>query len=104
MKIFSLETKKLLVWWSLGFGFILNYIIIRVTEDSTCSAGSFFRCLDQLRVGWPIEYYNPKFFNTYPDELWKLVAFLSVNLIFWILISLVVLSLVRRWKYRRTLQ
>ncbi|MBI3232285.1 MAG: hypothetical protein HYZ51_04365 [Candidatus Doudnabacteria bacterium] len=111
MKIFSLETKKHLAGWSVGVSLILNMVILiasvvgsRVAHDSPVFVSTYYA----KDFGFP-------FLLNIPTSVGEIVVeskFLSIdhfyfpnsfiwNFIFWVLVSLIVLNLVRRWKYRK---
>lgn len=93
MKIFSLETKKHLVGWSLVFGFILKQIAYSLTVTSSYCGD------DLLHDACKIYGYPYKVPYSYMGEMGK--DYLHwVNLLFWILVILIILSIIRHVKSR----
>ncbi len=102
MKIFSLETKKYLVGWSLGFGVILLIISYGWGQNEfSCGsyrAGVMDGCISHFKYGWPIKFYFPSDGFSAPVFLFN--AFF-ISYFFWILASLFILSIIRNFKYRK---
>ncbi len=114
MKIFSLETKEHLIIWGVGLGVAIGVIVLQLTQfiigikeckGSVCTAMFDDRLAQK---GWP--FMSQSEFSGFPyqpypvDNLsWK--ATLNSfefwgNLIFWILVVFIILSLVRYFRKR----
>lgn len=94
MKIFSLQSKWSLLGWSFVSGYVLNNLAYRflVTSGKNCSnllAGDYMHCQIPPKTGFPIQTSMIAFNNQF-----------LINLAFWILISLVALSLFKYFKSR----
>ncbi len=102
MKIFSLETKKHLVGWSLGLGVILLIISYGWGRNEfSCGsyeAGVMDRCVSYFKYGWPIKFYSPS--DGFSAPVFLFTSFL-INYIIWILASLLILFIIRHFKYRK---
>ena len=89
MKIFSLQSKTSLVVWSVVIGFVLNWLSYKVfvIQGKNCSDLLATVCLSPAQVGFPIRM--------------SLIEFplFCLNLLFWILFALIILSIIR---YLRT--
>src|SRR3989344_4125851 len=92
MKIFSLETKKHLVGWSVIFSIMLFlYSSFLFTKTVPCNDNFFsFIAGNCKSFGWPYSF-------TFFDPPTKLL----VDFIFWIIVSLIILSIIRHFKGRR---
>ncbi len=84
MKIFSLETKKHLVIWSLLLGVFINYAITFKALQNRYNCASIINdqidCLESL--SWPFNNQN-------------------LDLLFWILVAFIVLSLLRHLRKQK---
>ncbi len=95
MSIFSLQTKKHLVGWSAVLGIIISLFFTfypRVLQDP----------LDHwsrvVKFGWPIWYtviYTDYGAVNFPKFYYVLI---STNLLFWIVVCLIILFLIRYFK------
>ncbi len=108
MKIFSLETKKHLVGWGLVLGVAINFFVFNLSYRDQSADGTFL--IDpsvwvnvKQQIGWPFSvsrvicdpcydikppfYTEPGYFRAY-----------SLDTLFWIAISLIILSLVRHFR------
>lgn len=95
MKIFSLETKTHVLGWGIAAGFVVNRlvsIISRTKED--CPSYMAGDCPTVYYQGWPVQATLDSM-KVYGDEGLLLFA----NLLFWILVSLITLSLIRHFKH-----
>ena len=104
MTIFSLQTKKHLVGWSLVFGFFINLILSYLTPDyknlSYCTSDGICTTIygKQLtNFGFP---FNVDIQNAYGLLDFFVLEF-WLNFIFWIIVSFVILSLIRHFKTRK---
>ena len=90
MTIFSLQTKKHLLGWSVvtGVGFHLGFLWM--TYRLNRKGFGFY----DYYVDWPLKIH----ITDYPDQFF-LRNFIA-NTIFWFLVSLILLSLIRYFKYR----
>jgi len=91
MKIFSLQTKKHLVGWSMGLGIVVNILISLATLKSyqpICSISFLGPCTKIYTFGFPLNNEHRS------GEL--LIPLLDA--IFWIIVSLIILSLIRFFK------
>jgi len=86
MKIFSLETKKHLVGWGLGLGLVIDLVLSKLTLIAKWDYDAYI-----AYFGFPLNGAISQ--NHLPLD--KIFLF---NLFFWILISLIVLSLVRHFR------
>jgi K+-sensing histidine kinase KdpD len=89
MKIFSLETKKHVVGWGIIISITINIISNFTFYDiRPCIQKTLFSFLSNncKFYGWPWHY-----------SIYE-IHYLLYNLFFWILVSLVVLSLVRNFR------
>ncbi len=93
MKIFSLEAKKHLAGWSVTLGVFINLLVSKFTKNFLVCQED---CSNVYFQGWPIKV-RLDAIKVYGDEGFPLV----VNLLFWILFILIILSLIRyfRTKY-----
>jgi hypothetical protein len=111
MKIFNLETKKHLVGWSVVLGVIVNsgLFFVKKTEciscpffpGQICLMGGGFSDFCTTISGWPFSTsWTSDAFNrfTFVDYMFK--SYILINLAFWIMIFLVSLSIIRRFKYK----
>ena len=86
MKIFSLDPKSVLVIWSVFLGFVLNIFSILVFEKT-----------DELHINvW--KYGFPLQIDTINDYSNTGTIKGVIDLIFWIVISLIILSTVRHFR------
>lgn len=96
MKIFSLESKKHLVVWSVVLGFAVNIVLNKITfKTNQCipnPLGVMDGCVYNTIYGFPFPYWEGGFVNPPFDNLYKF------NFIFWILIVFIILSLVRHFR------
>ena len=95
MKIFSLESKLDIVIWSIVFGFVVDFLLNLIVIQIPCFG---FGCGELgaegiLRSGFPVytQFQSSDFVET---NLYGLIF----NAIFWILVSLIILSLIRYFK------
>lgn len=90
MKIFSLQSKTSLAIWSLIFGlagfFILEIEFFSAVLDQCTSTLDDVTCTKSLRESYGILL---PFQNEY------------INMIFWVLISLIILSLIRHFRNKK---
>jgi hypothetical protein len=91
MKIFSLQSRKDLIWFSVILGLILN-IVVRMISSEYTEADCGELCLRHTE-GWPFIY------NSFNTGLSASYIFLY-NLIFWILIVFGLLNLFKYFKSR----
>lgn len=98
MSIFSLQTKKHLVGWGVGFGIVLNFVISLFTAKV-----NYF----SVYFGFPIKIYDSITALDFKESIWyALKGYFSfftypnmiINQVFWFLISLIILSLIRYFK------
>jgi len=102
MKIFSLKTKKHLLGWGVILGILVNLIITFCTNLDEFSNPGFplhiFKKLCEINLcegfNFGIKDYFLLFFKQY---VWQ--SMIS-NQVFWILLVLIILSLVRYFKYK----
>ena len=101
MKIFSLETKKHLIVWSMILGFSINTLVYFITDDfyyEACARlNPKYGCIGPAVVGpsdlgWPFEISR----GLFDLGFW-------INFVFWFFVALIILSLVRWLKYRKKL-
>lgn len=92
MKIFNLQSRKNLIWFSVIFGLILNVIICKFSK------GYIYQDCGELclrySAGWP-------FVSNSSSLVLSLVYAFLFNFIFWILAVFVVLSLIKYLKSKR---
>lgn len=94
MKIFSLQTKKHLVGWSVVWGLFINFVAKLVTyRKDTCNPWVMDTCTKIESYGYPWRYYETG--GKYEVEL------SNFNIYFWLFVSLIILSLIRYFKYHR---
>lgn len=92
MKIFSLESKAGLVVWSVILGIVIERIIFPLSEIPYPADGPAF----YVTRGFPFIYYmSLAEFNPYDYS--KLV----LNLLVWIVVVLIILSLVRYFRKKK---
>jgi hypothetical protein len=114
MKIFSLQSRTNLWAWSVVLAFIIDLVLyavsqIEITVKQTCSSG--MGCLDYLGgyrrtidLGWPFKFhgyvlpYDP---STSAGYIILVQYSFILNLLFWILVSLIILSLIRYFRNKR---
>jgi hypothetical protein len=95
MKIFSLQSKKSLVAWSVVIGFLLNwfsYTFIKSPSDklnTNLLCGSDSLCINGPKIGFPIH-----------TDIIESQTF-GINLLFWILAVVIILSLIRYFKNKK---
>jgi hypothetical protein len=101
MKIFSLETKKHLLGWSLICGVALNLLLNRITfvivSPPTCQTIDSISC-NSGSYGFPL---NVHFGNFQEDVLavtLKQEVFPILNYFIWILVVFIILSLIRHFR------
>ena len=99
MKIFSLQTKKHLVVWGGVLGVILNWFVMMKSLTFYIPSSVTGRVIGPIQtVGFSFHskvgenLYNPSIYRNY----------FYTNAIFWILIMLIILSIIRHFKYHRT--
>lgn len=87
MKVFSLQTKKHLVGWSVLLGVIVDYIIIKLTYGGyACIQVVGAQCPSGY-AGWPFKF-----------DIWKQTDYLNLpDLFFWIIISFIILFATRHF-------
>lgn len=87
MKIFSLQSKSYVILWSVVIGYVLNFIAYKYTRASLSCLFAPTDCPD-LKGGWPFlyEFYKNNYYLVY------------CNLIFWVLVSYISLSLIKYFK------
>lgn len=99
MKIFSIEKKRYVILWSFFFGFLANWLTNTVTKTTeecrVTDAGEF--CPTVYHQGWPISV-TLDTMKIYGDEGLPIL----INLIFWILVCLIILSIIRYFRYRNS--
>ena len=90
MKIFSLQSKWALAGWSVVLGAVLDYLITSQTyEGMSCLAVVGTRC-PLAEAGWPFKI-----------GIWQQADYYNLwNFLFWILITLIILTLIRYFKYK----
>ncbi len=102
MKIFSLETKKYVLGWSVVLGALTNWAIMILTTRSSngLSLDSHsVACSDcyQAHMGWPFALkYAALIRYDYENRLAG-----AGNFIFWIFIVFIILSLVRHFRNKK---
>ena len=104
MIIFSLQTKKHLLGWSMGLGlmtnFIINYLTAVSKNLSSCSPSGVCTQIYGSRLtnfGFPFVadvHDANNWWGFIPLEFWY-------NLLFWFFGSLIILSLIRYFRYRK---
>ncbi len=104
MKIFSLETKKHLVGWAIVLGFIINIIILKTVlfkescsvtpEDSLVPWAGLRICKYSTGIPFRVVFNYFELRNDGPVH--NLNYFL--NIVFWIFVVLIVLSVVRHFR------
>jgi branched-subunit amino acid transport protein AzlD len=106
MKIFSLRSKVGLVAWSLGLGVIIVAVLYFWSQKmilvGDCPKKISTTCAmlgTLIDRGWPFSFfdgsryvYGPQSINSYNVEL---------DLIFWILVALIILSLTRYFRNKK---
>jgi hypothetical protein len=93
MKIFTLETKKHMVVWSLLFSTILNWIFYIKPVD----VFSFYYQANS-KFGWPFSY-SVIFTDDNRRQLFGNVWETRIeNFVFWFIVPIIVLSIIRRFR------
>ena len=94
MKIFSLQSKTGLVAWSVGLGFLMNFLAEHlVVYKIPCGVDMDVEFCTVS--GWP---FVTGFFGSL--IYYDLIKFLY-NLVFWVLVVLIILSLIRYFKTKK---
>ncbi len=89
MKIFSLETKTEFRFWMLGLGLIGDFVTSWITFF--CQPWEYSKgCERGFGFGWPFKAEIHLGFGT-----GKFFFIFVLNLLFWILVTLIILSLVK---------
>ena len=103
MKIFSLKSKTSLVLWAVVLGLFVNAVLFILSMRSySCSSAAFDNLPNSnelaicTTVGRPFSLDVNIYTNTQ-----NYVFYFFVNLIFWILVVFMVLSLIRYFKYKK---
>ncbi len=105
MSIFSLQTKKHLVGWSVVLGLCLGLFFHTNTERPLCRPLRDISKTEPLRElsacdfaktnGWPFNHPTLKFQHNEP--MYEFYVFMG-NILFWIFVSLIILSLIRHFR------
>lgn len=103
MKIFSLQSKILLVVLSVIFGFIVNWLITGFTYKNHEGLNTPHAIIDvyggSFSSGWPFTYQFNQNVNP-SDGMYSHMEYIY-NMIFWIIVVLIILFTVRHFRKKK---
>lgn len=107
MRIFNLQTKKHLIGWSAVLGLIINFLLFKLGPwlYKPCVGFCLAMPIYPPDFGFPFKFYSsswPRWFGLLSYDYIRTDSFLKINFVldgvFWILVSLILLCLIRYFR------